>query len=69
MCETSSTSISRRAFTAALGGAAFASAQQSPKPNILWITCEDIGPQLGCYGDKYSQTPNLDRMAAQGTRI
>ncbi len=21
------------------------------KPNILWITCEDINPYLGCYGD------------------
>ena len=23
-------------------------------PNILWITCEDTGPQLGCYGDAYA---------------
>lgn len=37
-------------------------------PNILWITCEDTGPQLGCYGDKYSQTPNLDALAAKGVR-
>jgi arylsulfatase A-like enzyme len=35
-------------------------------PNILWITCEDIGPHLGCYGDKYAETPNLDRLAAKG---
>ncbi len=37
-----------------------------PKPNILWITCEDIGPELGCYGDSYADTPNLDRLAAKG---
>lgn len=37
-------------------------------PNILWITCEDTGPQLGCYGDGYAQTPNLDRLAGQGVR-
>src|SRR5262245_47827882 len=37
-----------------------------PRPNILWITCEDIGPHLGCYGDRYARTPNLDRLAARG---
>ncbi|MCR4415508.1 MAG: sulfatase-like hydrolase/transferase, partial [Thermoguttaceae bacterium] len=37
-------------------------------PNILWITCEDTGPQLGCYGDAYAKTPNLDRLAARGMR-
>ena len=38
---------------------------KNPKkqPNILWITCEDIGPHLGCYGDTYSTTPNLDKFA------
>lgn len=36
------------------------------RPNILWITCEDIGPQLGGYGDGYATTPNLDRLAARG---
>ena len=35
-------------------------------PNILWITCEDISPQLGCYGDTYARTPNLDKLAQQG---
>lgn len=42
--------------------------EQSFRPNILWITCEDISPNLGCYGDKYAVTPNLDRLAAQGVR-
>src|SRR3954470_23863415 len=37
-------------------------------PYILWITCEDIGPHLGCYGDTYSITPNLDALAARGMR-
>lgn len=37
-------------------------------PNILWITCEDSSPNLGCYGDKYAVTPNLDALAAQGMR-
>ncbi len=38
------------------------------RPNILWVTSEDMGPHLGCYGDTYATTPNLDRLAAQGLR-
>ncbi|MDQ6699484.1 MAG: sulfatase-like hydrolase/transferase [Acidobacteriota bacterium] len=33
---------------------------------MLLITCEDIGPQIGAYGDKYANTPNLDRLASRG---
>ncbi len=43
-------------------------ASSSGLPNILWITCEDIGPQLGCYGDAYAQTPHLDQLARRGMR-
>lgn len=38
------------------------------RPNILWITTEDISPSLGCYGDSYAITPNLDKMASGGLR-
>ncbi len=38
------------------------------RPNVLWITSEDNSPYLGCYGDPLAQTPNLDRLAAQGVR-
>ena len=38
------------------------------KPNILWITCEDITPMLGCYDDPVAKTPNLDNLARQGVR-
>lgn len=37
-------------------------------PNILWITSEDNGPELGCYGDEYSVSPNIDALAAKGLR-
>lgn len=37
-----------------------------PPPNILWINCEDISPNLGAYGDEYATTPNLDEMAENG---
>lgn len=36
-------------FTCATGQGADA----PPRPNILWITCEDISPNLGCYGDQF----------------
>lgn len=38
-------------------------------PNILLIVSEDNGPELGCYGDPYARTPNLDRLAAEGVRF
>ena len=38
------------------------------KPNILWVTSEDNGTQLGCYGDLYADTPNIDALAASGMR-
>ncbi len=41
-------------------------AAQTERPNILWITSEDNGPQLGCYGDTYADTPNIDALAAKG---
>ena len=42
------------------------SKQIEPKPNILWITTEDISPHLGCYGDEYAYTPTLDNLAKEG---
>jgi len=39
------------------------------RPNILWISCEDISPHLGCFDDPYAITPNLDRLAEKGTRF
>lgn len=40
-----------------------------PRPNILWISVEDICPDLGCYGDKNAVTPTIDRLAAEGVRF
>lgn len=38
------------------------------RPNVLWISSEDNGPHLGCYGDEYSITPNLDELAERACR-
>lgn len=41
-------------------------ASAADKPNILWLTSEDHGPEMGCYGDKLARTPNVDALAAKG---
>lgn len=41
---------------------------QGDRPNILWITAEDMSPTLGCYGDAYAITPHIDRLAAQSVK-
>lgn len=58
--------ISRRGLLASLSAAPLVRAAAAPRPNILWITCEDIGPHLHACGDDYSVTPNLDRLAQRG---
>ena len=41
----------------------------STQPNILWIYGEDLSPDLGCYGTPAVATPNIDRLASEGTRF
>ena len=36
------------------------------RPNILWLIAEDASPHFGCYGEKAIQTPNVDKLAADG---
>ena len=37
------------------------------RPNIIFIMCDDMGyGDLGCYGQRRIETPNLDRMAQEG---
>jgi uncharacterized sulfatase len=39
------------------------------RPNVLWLAGEDMGLDLGCYGAPVVKTPNLDRLAREGTRF
>lgn len=68
--------ISRRHFIAAAGAllAAFQSFLRGqdapPRPNVIFIMADDLGyGDLGCYGQKKIQTPNIDRLAAEGVRF
>ncbi|MFX8786080.1 sulfatase-like hydrolase/transferase, partial [Acinetobacter baumannii] len=49
---------------------ASAQATEAKKPNILFILCDDLGyGDLGCFGQTHFTTPNLDKMAAEGSRL
>ena len=52
---------------AAACGAAWAA--KAAQPNILWLTSEDHGIEMGCYGDKLARTPHVDALAAKGMRF
>jgi len=42
--------------------------KEGQRPNILWISVEDMSSNLGCYGDDDAITPTLDQMAKDGIR-
>jgi arylsulfatase A-like enzyme len=41
----------------------------SERPNVVLIICHDLGQHLGCYGIPTVDTPNIDRLGAQGVRF
>jgi len=50
--------------------AAPAASSPQPRPNIIFIMADDLGyGDLGCYGQPRIQTPNIDRLAQEGTRF
>lgn len=50
--------------------ASAALAAESTKPNVVFILADDLGyGDLGCYGHPYARTPNIDRLASEGTRF
>ncbi len=68
--------INRRSFMKQTGVLAAASltlthcSKSSKKPNIIFVMADDLGyGHLGCYGQKYIKTPNIDTMAKEGLKF
>ncbi len=72
--------MNRRSFIKAIGLGAASLAVSSctagpattlqKKPNIVFILIDDMGwPDVVCYGSKFHETPNIDRLASQGMKF
>lgn len=46
-----------------------AAGADSKHPNVLFIAVDDLRPSIGCYGDEWAITPNIDRLAARGVQF
>lgn len=52
-------------FVGVLGGCD--QTTKNDKPNILFVSVDDLRPELGCYGKDQIQSPHLDQLAREGT--
>ena len=66
-----SMNLLRRSWVAAcLLASATSVFAQGTQPNIILILADDLGwADLGCYGNKFNETPNIDRLAREGLRF
>lgn len=65
LTTTPSTPVHRESLRA---GPAARQDRPPPRPNIIWISNEDMSPRLGAYGDATARTPVLDRLAGESVR-
>ena len=53
----------------AIFGSSFSLVAQTERPNVLFFAVDDLRTELGCYGADHIVSPNIDRLAASGTRF
>ncbi len=62
--------ILKRCLAQVLAVGFLATAVAVERPNIVFILTDDMGyGDVGCYGGKFVPTPNIDRLASEGTRF
>ncbi len=61
--------MTRRTLTAVVLGLVLGSTAAAAGKNVVLFVVDDQGLDAGCYGNRVIQTPNLDRLAADGTRF
>ena len=65
--------LCRRAFLRRIAGGILAATAAAPtrrRPNIVFVLADDLGwAELGCYGNRFNETPHLDRLAREGMRF
>lgn len=44
-------------------------ATAAERKNVIVLIADDLGREVGCYGDKVARTPHIDKLAASGTRF
>ncbi|MGD9645909.1 MAG: sulfatase [Pirellulales bacterium] len=52
-----------------VSAASSTTAADAPRRNVLFLIADDLNNLIGCYGDRLAKTPNIDRLAARGTRF
>ncbi|MAG94257.1 MAG: sulfatase [Planctomycetaceae bacterium] len=57
------------AFAIACVGSSVSPVFCAERPNVVWFVIDDMSPSFSCYGEKAIETPNVDRLAAEGVRF